>query len=230
MRESLQRCVDLLQDLGPRQAPVLVTHREVQLRREHVRVARAASQHAAEELLGGATPVHVRGIDEVDAEREGAIDARQGAVVADPAAEREPGAEADLGDDQVAGAEAAVLHVDLYRSLATALVRARPRPEVDGELGREPVDLGELVGENSSLSSDARFCSSCVDAARPEERRRHPRVAQGPGERHLGERLAPRPRRSRSAPCTLASVSSVSVSGESESSRLARDPSGMPCR
>ena len=35
-----------------------------------------------------------------------------GAVVADPAAEREPGAEADLGDDQVAGTEAAVLHVD----------------------------------------------------------------------------------------------------------------------
>ena len=146
MPQSLQRRVDLLQDLGPRKTPILVTHREVELRREHVRVARAASQHIAEELFGGATPVDVRRIDEVEPEGEGAIDARRGAVVADPAAEREPGAEADLGDDQVAGAEAAVLHVDLYRALATALVRARARPEVDRELGREAVDLGELVG------------------------------------------------------------------------------------
>ena len=44
-------------------------HRDVELRREHVRVARPRRERLAEELLRGAVRVHVRRVDEVDRRR-----------------------------------------------------------------------------------------------------------------------------------------------------------------
>ena len=108
--QAEQRGIDLLQDLRPRQPTVAVAHREVELRGEHVRVARPGAEHLAEELLRRAATVDVRGVDEVDPELEGAIDAGDRPVALDATAERQPGAERDLGDVEVARAEAAVLH------------------------------------------------------------------------------------------------------------------------
>ena len=108
--EAPQRGVELLRHLRPREAAVAVTHREVELRREHVRVARPRREQLAEELLGRAAPVDVRGVDEVDPELEGAIDTGCRSLAQDAAAVGQPGAEADLGDGECARAEPAVLH------------------------------------------------------------------------------------------------------------------------
>ena len=88
--QARERCVDLLEDLFARQSVVVGVHREVQLRREDVRVAGARGQHLPEELLRAAGRVHVRGVDEVDADIEGRSDARFGLLVRDTAAVREP--------------------------------------------------------------------------------------------------------------------------------------------
>jgi hypothetical protein len=102
--EACERLIDLLQHLPAREPVVLaaVVHREVPLRREHVRVARAGLQHLAEERLCLAERVHIRGVDEVDARGEGGIDAGSRLVVADAPTVREPGAEADFGHLELA--------------------------------------------------------------------------------------------------------------------------------
>src|SRR4051812_37254547 len=69
--QPCERRVDLLEDLLAREAAVARRHGEVELRREHVRVARAAREHLAEELLRLAAAVDVRRVDEVDALVEG---------------------------------------------------------------------------------------------------------------------------------------------------------------
>jgi hypothetical protein len=68
--QPLQRGVELLFDLGARQAAVAVRHREEDLGRQHVGIARPVLQNLAEELLRRAAPVDVGGVDEVDAEVE----------------------------------------------------------------------------------------------------------------------------------------------------------------
>ena len=67
-----QRGIELLFDLAAREAAVAVGHREEELGGEDVGVARAALQRLAEEGLGGAAAVDVGGVDEVDADLEGA--------------------------------------------------------------------------------------------------------------------------------------------------------------
>ena len=68
-------------------------------------------QNVAEELLRLAGGVDVRSVDEIDPELERLRDARFGPVVGDAAAVGEPGAEADLGDLEIAGAELSEAHV-----------------------------------------------------------------------------------------------------------------------
>ena len=109
--QPCKRRVDLLQHLLPRQPAVGVRHRAEELRREHVGVARTVPQHLAEELLGLAARVHVRRVDEVDADVERLRDASLGLAVVHAAAVGEPGAEADLRHLQVARAELSVAHV-----------------------------------------------------------------------------------------------------------------------
>jgi hypothetical protein len=66
-------------------------------------------------------------------------------------------------------------------------------------------------------------------AARADEHRGHPRVAQRPGQRQLGQALAAGRRRSRPAPGRAPGRSEI-WSDDSEPSRLAREPVGTPPR
>jgi hypothetical protein len=110
--QAPERGVDLLADLLSGEALVLagVIHREVELRREEVRVARAAAQHVTEKRLGCAAPVDVGGVEEVDPHLEGLVDAGAGGVGSNADAVRQPGAEGDLGDTEIARAELSVAH------------------------------------------------------------------------------------------------------------------------
>src|SRR6266550_1157243 len=107
-----ERVVDLLEDLLPREPLVLtaVVHREEELRRKHVRVAGAAFVRPAEKGLGAAAAVDVRRVEEVDADLEGLVDAGPRGCVVDAEAVGQPGAERDLRDLEVAGAELAEAH------------------------------------------------------------------------------------------------------------------------
>ena len=67
--QAREREVDLLEDLLAREAAVAVD-REVELCRQHVRIARPIRQRPAEEFLGAAARVDVRGVDEVDPDLE----------------------------------------------------------------------------------------------------------------------------------------------------------------
>jgi hypothetical protein len=64
----------------------------------------------AEKCLGGAAAVDVRGVDEVDADLEGLVDAGARGRVVDAHSVGQPGAERDLGDLKVARAELPVAH------------------------------------------------------------------------------------------------------------------------
>src|SRR6185437_16849725 len=94
--ESPERGVELREDLLAGEAAATVGHRPEELRGEDVRVAGAAGDHLAEELLRLAARVDVRGVDEVDPELERLGHARLGPLALDPAAVRQPGAERDL--------------------------------------------------------------------------------------------------------------------------------------
>src|SRR6185437_10350329 len=92
------------------EAAVGVGHREVDLRGEHVGGTLAPGQHLAEELLGGAAAIDVRGVDEVDPLIERGRDRGLRLLAADAAGVGQPRPQADLGDLQVARPEAAVAH------------------------------------------------------------------------------------------------------------------------
>jgi hypothetical protein len=100
--QAPERRVDLLEDLPARQAAVGVAHREEHLRGKDVRVARPAGEHLAEELLRLPARVDVGSVDEVDADVEGLRDTGLCLLARDAASVREPGAEADLGDLEIA--------------------------------------------------------------------------------------------------------------------------------
>jgi hypothetical protein len=111
--QPLQRRVDLLGDLRRRQAAVVlvVRHLTPDLRRQDVRVARAAREDLAPRALGRAAAVDVRRVEEVDADVEGGVRAGARLVERDAAGVGEPGAERDLRDLEIRGAELAVAHV-----------------------------------------------------------------------------------------------------------------------
>src|SRR5581483_5753574 len=91
-----------------------VRHPEVELRREHVGVARPVGEHLAEELLRAAARVDVGRVDEVDPDLERLRDARLRALAPDRAAVGHPRAERDLRDVEVARAELPRAHLCLH--------------------------------------------------------------------------------------------------------------------
>ena len=100
------------------EAAVAVGHREEELGGEDVGIARAAGERLAEEGLGGAAAVDVGGVDEVDADLEGAIEAGARGLRLDADAVGQPRPERDFGDLEIAGAELPVSHVILLRGKA----------------------------------------------------------------------------------------------------------------
>ena len=68
--EPLERRIHLFVNLRARQAAIRFGHGEIELGREHVSVARHVRERFPQERLRRPSPVDVRGIDEVDAERE----------------------------------------------------------------------------------------------------------------------------------------------------------------
>src|SRR4051794_755316 len=60
---------------------------------------------------------------------------------------------------------------------------ARTLPDVDARVDRVLVDGGELVGGEGQVVQGAEILVELVDAAGPDEDRRHPVVAQRPGQR-----------------------------------------------
>jgi hypothetical protein len=73
--KPLERRIELLFDLRPRQAEIGVRHGKIELGREHVAVARPALQRLTEEGFCGSAAVDVRRVDEVDADVERRIEA-----------------------------------------------------------------------------------------------------------------------------------------------------------
>jgi hypothetical protein len=73
-----------------------VAHRKVDLRCEEVVVPRDALEGAPRNFLRPSPAIHVGRVEEVDAELERAVDARDGALVLDRPPVGEPGAERDL--------------------------------------------------------------------------------------------------------------------------------------
>src|SRR3954451_11204803 len=136
---------------------MVAVHREVELRREDVRVAWTSREDIAEKFLGAAASVDVRGVDEVDPDLERLVDARLCLSVGDAAAVGQPGPEADLRDAQVTRAEATVEHTE---GLPSAAVRTR-------RLGKEGPDVS-VVGlgcNNFGGRVDLDGTRAVVDAA-----------------------------------------------------------------
>ncbi|MEI9886311.1 MAG: hypothetical protein WDN08_07370 [Rhizomicrobium sp.] len=123
--QPLQRGVDLLEDLRPRQPLVGRAHREEHLGRQDIRVAGPRRQRLAEKRLGGAAAIDVGGIDEIDPQLEGAIDTGDSLVALDADAIGQPGAERDFRNVQVTGAELAVFHGVPFRWICVS--RLGPR-------------------------------------------------------------------------------------------------------
>ena len=102
----------LLRDVLAREAAVVrpLAHREVDLRGEKVGVALEASEGVADDLLGRAPHVHVGGVEEVDAEVVGLVDAVRRLLPGDAPAVGQPASEGDLADLYPAPAQPPVLH------------------------------------------------------------------------------------------------------------------------
>src|SRR5439155_15704482 len=96
-------------------------------------------------------------VDEVDPDLEGLRDAGFGLSVRDAAAVGQPGAEADLGDVEIAGAESAVAHSE---ALASRVMRTR-RLGTDGP----EVSVVGLGSNNFGMRVDLEGTRAVVDAA-----------------------------------------------------------------
>src|SRR3981189_329434 len=68
-------------------------------------------------------------------------------------------------------------------------IRARRLPEVDPAFSRVPVDVFQIAGRKLELLERACVLLQLGHAAGPDQRRRDAGVAQGPGQRHLRQRL-----------------------------------------
>src|SRR5262249_44462518 len=100
--QPIERGVDLLEDLLARQAAAAVRRWGEDLRRDDVRVARAARERLPEDFLGAPRAVDVRSVEEVDPELERDVDEPVCGIVGEAAAERRPRPEADLRDAEIA--------------------------------------------------------------------------------------------------------------------------------
>src|SRR5688572_32337955 len=74
---------------------------------------------------------------------------------------------------------------------AERLRLARRCPDVDVTLRRVAVDLGELLVREVEVVERRDVLLELRDAARADQGRRHAWIAERPGQRHLGEGLAP---------------------------------------
>jgi hypothetical protein len=110
--EASERGVDLLADLGRRQAAVgwVVRHLAPHLGRQHIGAPRATSEDLPPGRLGCAAAIDVGGVEEVDAGLERGVGARAGLLEPHAAREGQPRAKGDLRDLQVRGAKPAVSH------------------------------------------------------------------------------------------------------------------------
>ena len=129
----------------------MARHREVELRREHVRIARASGERLAEEALGAAALVDVGGVEQRDPELEGPVDDEARPVGRDAAAQGQPRAERDLGDDEVAGAQAAIAHARLLPvSIGSAEWRRATLGQSGIEVTRIVLGCGNFGGVGSA--------------------------------------------------------------------------------
>src|SRR5262249_61758106 len=76
------------------------------------------------------------------------------------------------------------------RCMARASVLARGCPDVDAAVGRIALDLFEFDRGEVQLLKCAEVLLELFDAARPDQCRGHPRVAERPGKRELRKCLA----------------------------------------
>jgi hypothetical protein len=97
-----KRRFELLLDLGSGKAEILFAHREIELGREHVGIARPCGQRLAEEAFGRSATIDVRRVDQVDPEVERLVDAGPGPILLDSHAVGQPRAEGNFGDLEVA--------------------------------------------------------------------------------------------------------------------------------
>src|SRR4051812_30410550 len=139
--QAPQRRLAGLDDVLARQPAVVraLAGREVHLGGQDVRAAVVAAQRPADDPLGVAAAVHVGGVEEVDAELVGAVDARLSRGVLDVPAVGQPRPQRDLGDLHAGGAEAAVVHgARHYRAMAVE-IRTVEREELPEWLAAQRV-------------------------------------------------------------------------------------------
>jgi hypothetical protein len=166
--QASQRGVDLLADLGRRQATVgrVVRHLAPHLGRQHIGAARAAGKDPAPRRLGCAAAIHVGGVEEVDAGLERSVGAGAGLLQAHAAREGQPRAEGDLRDLQVRGAEPAVVHDAPCRRRAAGWRARAVERAVDRASGRASGTLAEhRAPPQACLLSNAAWFSPGVPSA-----------------------------------------------------------------
>ena len=112
----------------------------------------------------------------------------------------------------------------------SAVIRRRCAQRLMSAVGGVAVDLLELVGGEVERVERRDVLLQLLDAARADQRGGHPRVAQHPGERQLGERLAAARgdlvQRAHLAPASARSAGRA----RARCRGVAREPSGMPSR
>ena len=140
--------------------------------------------------------------------------------------------EAAVGHDRASTAPSAAPLPPADRALAHEFPSLERAQRLMPASTRVAVDLGELVVGEVEVVERGEVLLELLDAARADQRRGHARVAQRPGERQLGERLAAPLRRSRSSARTLRErLLGEHGRGESDAALRPRaSPSGMPSR
>ena len=188
--QALQRRVDLLRDLRARQSAVGGTHRKVDLGRQHVGVAWPLRQDFAEKCLRRAAAIDVGGVDEIDPELEGAVDARRGIVARHADAIGQPRSERDFRHAEIAAAELAVFNELPFRSSikstrfstvrdprAIAKVRHRLRGYLRTDLDNAPIrrhKMSNLPGDGRVLAPRGMSCcAACLGRHCPYRLPRH---------------------------------------------------------
>src|SRR5918997_2775743 len=149
--ETPERRVALLRDVLAREAPVVrpLPHRKVDLRGEKVGVAVETFQGVADDLLCRAPHVHVRGVEEVDAEVVCPVDTIRRLTLCDAAAVGEPAPEGDLADLHPATAQPPVLHKPALLPGQSPMVHATT-PPLPRPVGLHPRE-GVLEGVGAYL-------------------------------------------------------------------------------
>src|SRR5271169_5710556 len=128
--QPLQRSLELLEDLGARQAFVGAAHRKIQFRGEHETLALDSRQRLAQYPFCGAQAIYIRRVEESNAKIESTGHARDGGILMRSIGKIEPGAQSDFGYRKLAAAELAISHsylrAEAYRNTKVAALCVRP--------------------------------------------------------------------------------------------------------